>query len=269
MHPSVLPVLRNLPTEHPRKPLLPGFKRSPMSWWPLLILLAVIVFVALVAWQITDENSRTAPKRSIASGRVTQVERIGGNVPNATERNFIKYRFMAGDKLLYGNEIIEYRAAAPNVDDEIRVSYDPSAPQDNYRAQSPAQARSERQLTRIMLIVGPVLAMVWLFFMSFLFSPVTPRDWLNWRRARGLYRNGEITVGRVQFVRPSSVVRASNQTANYEIVATYKVEGVRLLVTTRCNNAWLAHQLAPEVEVVVAYDPIKPERAVILEPFAF
>ena len=265
---SVLPVLRNLPTTHPRTPLLPGFKRSPFAVWPLLFLAALVVFVALSAWRIADNEAGTAP-RSVAVGRVTQVERIGGNVAGAPGQNFVKYQFMAGDKLTTGNELTGIGADAPELGDEIRISYDAAAPRDNTIAPPASQLRSERLLTRIAFIVVPIFALLWLFFMFSLFTAATPRDWLNWRRARGLYRNGEITTGRVQFVRQSLALRSPNNTTNFEIVATYKVEGVRLLATTRCNNAWLVGQLAPEVEVVIAYDPLKPERAVILEPFAF
>ena len=228
----------------------------------------LVVLVALGAWRIAGDDAATAP-RALAVGRVTQVETVGGDATGATQQQFVKYRFMAGDKLLNGNEIVQYRADAPELGEEIRVSYDPAAPRDNYRALPDSQRRSERQISRIALLVAPVFVFLWLTFMFFTFAPVTPRDWLNWRRARGLYRNGEITAGRVQFVRNAPGFGSNVQRANSEIVATYHVEGVRLLATTRCNNAWLIGQLAPEIEVVVAYDPLKPERAVVLEPFAF
>lgn len=248
--------------------MLPGLKRRPSSLWPLIFLLAVVIFVTMVVWQLVNENENATPKRSIATGRVIQVERIG--VPNGTGQNFVKYQFMAGNKITTGNEIVEYRAATPALGDEIPVSYDAATPQDNYRAPSETQTRNEKMGENIAFVVGPIFILVWLFFMFSMFAPASPRDWLNWRRARKLYRNGEITAGRVQFVRPESALRSSNTSLGaYEIVATYKVEGVRLLATTRCNNAWLVNQLAPETEVVVAYDPLKPERAVILEPFAF
>lgn len=264
---SVLPVLRNLPTDHPRQPMLPGLKRRPASLWPLMFLLALVILVAVSFWQISTIDEIAAPERSIATGHIIQIERIG--VPNGAGQNFVKYSFAAGDKITTGNEIIEYRAATPDLGDEIRVSYDPSLPQDNYRAQSDAQIRSEQQLKNTGFIVGPIFALFWLVFMLSMFAPATPRDWLNWRRARHLYRNGEIAMGRVQFIRLDSSLRSPSRVGAYEIVATYKVDGVRLLATTRCNNAWLVNQLAPEVEVVVAYDPLRPERSVILEPFAF
>lgn len=268
MHSSVLPVTRNLPSAHPREPLLPGFKRSPLSVWPLLFLLGLVVFIALSAWQIVGDDAATPP-RSVTNGRITQIETIGGGLPNATQQQFVKYSFMAGDKLLTGNEIVQYRAVAPELGDEIRVSYDPASPRDNYRALPDSQLRGEQQMARIALIIAPVFVFLWLIFMFFMLSPATPRDWLAWRRARGLYRKGEITTGRVQFVRNAPGLGSNIQRPNSEIVATYKVDGVRLVATTRCNNAWLINQLAPEIEVVVAYDPLKPERAVILEPYAF
>ena len=214
-------------------------------------------------------DEAATPPRSVAIGRVMQVERIGGNVPGATQQNFVKYQFMAGDKLFVGNEIVEYRAVTPVLGDEIRISYDPNSPRDNARVLPDSQLDSERLATRIAIVVGPIFVFFWLTFLFFNISPVTPRDWMNWRRARHLYRNGELTRGRVQFVRGAPGVGSNIHKANSEIVATYKVDGVRLPVITRCNNAWLIHQLAPEIEVVVAYDPLKPERAVILEPFAF
>ncbi len=265
---SVLPVLRNLPTNHPRAPLLPGFKRSPFAVWPLFFLLALGVFVVFSAWQMAGDDDVAAPPRAVAVGRVTQVERIG-NAAGAARQNFVKYQFMAGDKLTTGNEISGVGADAPELGDEIRISYDAATPRDNSVAPPDSQLHSERLMKRIALIVGPIFVLLWLLLMFSLLSPTTPGDWRTWRRARGLYRNGEIVAGRVQFVRQNSSLRAARKTADYEIVATYKVEGVRLLATTRCNNSWLVGQLAPEIEVVIAYDPLKPERAVILEPFAF
>ena len=265
---SVLPVLRNLPSNHPRAPLLPGFKRSPFTIWPLLFLSLLVVFIALGAWRIAGDEAATPP-RLVAVGRVTQIERTGGNVGGAAQQTFIKYRFMAGSKLLFGNELIQTNADAPDLGDEIRISYDPNSPRDNFVAPSKSRISSERQWRSVAFIVVPLFVLLWLFFIFSLLGAAKPRDWLAWRRARGLYRNGEITAGRVQFARPSAGLRAPGKDADYEIIATYKVAGVRLLATTRCSNAWLVNQLAPEIEVVVAYDPIKPERAVILEPYAF
>ena len=228
----------------------------------------VVVFGTLALWKVVQQDAPTGATRSLATGKIVQVERIG--VPGGAGQNFVKYRFMAGDKMTTGNEIVEYRAAIPNVGDEIRVSYDAATPTDNYRAPSAWQVQSSQMAKNIGFIVGPIVVLLWVFLLFSTFASVTPRDWLNWRRARGLYRNGEITTGRVQFVRPESALRGPNTGFGaYEIVATYKVEGVRLLATTRCNNVWLVGQLAPEIEVVVAYDPLKPERSVILEPFAF
>ncbi len=269
MHSSVLPVLRNLPTDHPRLPPLPGLKRQPVTPLPLLLMLMFIVGVAVFTW-VESSKTPTTPPRVTSDGRVMQVERIGANLPANSQQTFIKYRFMVGNDLIYGSEIVRSEEIIPSVGDRIEISYMPASPQDNYRVAAEVVATPSDIFSRFALSAFiTVFLLVWLSFVIFLFSPILPRDWLSWRRARALYRNGEIVTGRVQFVRPCSVVRVSNQTTNYEIVATYKVEGVRLLVTTRCNNGWLTHQLAPEVEVVVAYDPIKPERAVILEPFAF
>ena len=267
---SVLPVLRNLPSGFPREPLLPGLKRRPFNPWPLLFLAALIVFVAVALWQLSQQEfGATEQTRATASGRVTQVERIDGNVSGTTQQVFVKYRFMAGNELVYGNEIVQSQDVAPAIGDRISVSYAPNAPQDNYRALPERSRASEQLMTRIALIVVPPAVFVWLAFMFFLFSPTTPRDWLAWRRARGLYRKGELASGRVQFVRPTGALRSPNGRDSFEIVATYKVEGVRFVATTRCDNVWLALQLAPETEVVVAHDPLKPERSVILEPYAF
>ena len=207
--------------------MLPGLKRRPGSLWPLFLIVAIVIFVTIVVWQLVNEKEGTTPKRSIATGRVTQVERIGGNVAGAAEQNFVKYQFMAGDKVLTGNEIVEYRAATPALGDEIRVSYDAATPQDNYRAPSETQIRSEQQTKKILLALVPVGAFLWLFFMSFAFLPIAPRDWLNWRRARGLYRNGEITSGRVQFVRLESALRSPNH-----VVGAY--ESSRLTKSRAC-----------------------------------
>ncbi len=269
MHSSVLPVLRNLPTDHPRAPLLPGLKRRPVTPLPLLLLLLFFVGAAVFIW-IESSKSAAASPRETANGRITQVERIGGNVPANAQETFIKYRFMAGNDLVYGSEIARSQEVIPDVGDKIAISYAPASPQDNYRVDVAAQGEAPDAISRYALVAFiTIFLLIWLSFMIFMFSPILPRDWLAWRRARGLYRNGEVTAGRVQFVSPSAALRSPNNAASYEIVATYKVEGVRLLATTHCNNQWLVNQLAPEIEVVVAYDPLKPERAVILEPFAF
>ena len=266
--PSVLPVLRNLSSDFPREPLLPGLKRRPFTPWPLLFLAALIVFVALALWQV-NEDYTVENDRSTANGRVVQVERVGSSEFGTTQQTFVKYRFMVGDELVYGNEVTGSQDGMPEIGDRISVSYAPNAPQDNYRALPERSRASEQLTTRIALIVVPPAVFVWLAFMFFLFSPTTPRDWLAWRRARALYRKGELASGRVQFVRPTGALRSPNGRESYEIVATYKVEGVRHVTTTRCDNAWLVSQLAPETEVVVAHDPLKPERSVVLEPYAF
>ena len=269
LHASVLPVLRNLPSDFPRQPLLPGLKRRPVTPLPLLLVLAFIV-VGVVLVAIESSRTKAAPPRAEADGRVTQVERIGSNVPANAQQNFIKYRFMVGDDLVYGSEIVEPSTTVPNVGDKIRISYAPATPNDNYRETEVGQKITMGTLNSyIAAIAITIFLILWMSFMVFLFSPVTPRDWLAWRRARGLYRNGELAAGRIQFVRNSSTFRPPNGNFVYEIVATYKVEGVRHLVTTRCDNAWLVNQLPPETQIVVAHDPLKPERAVILEPFAF
>ena len=266
--PSVLPVLRNLPSGFPREPLLPGFKRRPFSPWPLLFLTAFVALAAFVLWQTTNDTAAN-PQRETASGRVVQVERIGGETRAAAQQTFVRYRFMAGGALVFGNEIVSPQDGIPVVGDLIAVSYSPAAPQDNFRAIEGAGPRGAELDERIFFIVGPLFFLVWAALMFFLFSPATPRDWLAWRRARGLYRKGELASGRVQFVRPTSAFRSPSGRESYEIVATYKVEGVRFVATTRCDNAWLITQLAPETEVVVAHDPLKPERSEILEPYAF
>ena len=260
--------MRNLPSDFPRDPLLPGLKRRPFSPWPLLFLAALVVFVAIALWQV-NEDYTVEDDRSTANGRVVQVERVGSSEFGTMQQTFVKYRFMAGNELIFGNEVAGAQNGTPEIGDRIEVSYAPNAPQDNYRAVPEVSRSSQKLTTRILLIVVPPAVLLWLTFMFFVFSPTTPRDWLAWRRARGLYRKGELALGRVQFVRPTSTFRSPNQRDSYEIVATYKVEGVRFVATTRSDNAWLANQLAPETEVVIAHDPLKPERAVILEPYAF
>ena len=265
---SVLPVLRNLPENFPREPLLPGLKRRPFSVFPLLmfaLFAGAVIFAAVQIASLPDEK----PASSNATGRVTQVERTGGNGPSSASMTFVKYRFMVGERLIYGNTLLSPQEVAPNIGDEIEISYSPAQVSDNAPVTLPTNLANERVFKRIAVVVVPVFVFIWALFMFSLLSPVTPRDWLIWRRARGLYRKGELATGRVQFVRNSSGVRSPNRNADYEIVATYKVEGVRFSVATRCDNQWLINQLAPETQVVVAHDPLKPERAVILEPFAF
>ncbi len=266
--PSVLPVLRNLPSDFPREPLLPGLKRRPFSIFPLVFLALLSVALIFGAIQLASLPNETAPNTT-ATGRVTQVERIGGDISGAAQTTFVKYRFVAGDHLIYGNGLLSSGATIPRVGDEIHVAHAPTRMRDNFLAPTPAHAQSERVVKRIAFIVVPFFILVWFAFMLSIFLPFSPRDVLDWFRARHLYRKGEIVPGRVQFVRNRSTPRSPNAAAIYEIIATYSVEGVLHTVTTRCDNAWLINQLPPEIEVTVAHDPLKPERAVILEPFAF
>ena len=271
LYASVLPVLRNLPANFPRDPLLPGLKRRPVNLWPLFLLIAFVVFASTAFWQSANSASTAepSPARDAATGRVMQVERVNDSARGAAQPTFIKYRFMANNRLFYGNEFAQKSDEIPNVGDQISVSYAPQNPSDNYRDVTLPNGNLENILTNLAWIFVPIVLLFWLIFMFFVLSPLSPRDIMNWRRARGLYRNGELAAGRVQFVRNSAALRSPNARAAYEIVATYSVEGVRHLVATRCDNLWLLQQLAPETEVVVAHDALKPERAVILEPFAF
>lgn len=265
--PSVLPVLRNLPSNFPREPLLPGLKRRPFSIFPLIFLALLSIALIFGAIQLALLSDETSPNVT-ATGRVTQVERIG-DASETTQMTFVKYRFMAGDQSIYGNDLLQNGETIPRVGDDIRVAYVPTRVRDNFPAPKPANVQNERVVKRVAFIVVPFFIFLWFAFMLSIFLPFCPRDILDWFRARHLYRKGEIVPGRVQFVRNRPALRSPNAAAIYEIVATYSVEGVLHTVTTRCDNAWLINQLPPEIEVTVAHDPLKPELAVILEPFAF
>ncbi len=259
LYPSVLPVLRHLPVEHPRKPLLPGLKRRPLSFWPLLFFVfaaCALPFLWLRLFEISQPNAA----RLQATGRVTQVEPISGSAGGQT--TFVKYRFVAGQNLIYGSALIEGQRSL-GIGDTLPISYDPKRPSDNYQAPiNPFPDLS--RLEKISFALAATALLVGFFGLVCLQnSRVSPRDYFEWRRTRKLYRNGELAPGRVQFVRSTA------HGAAFEIVATYKVEGVRHVAVARCDNAWLINLLTPETEVVVAHDPLKPERSVILEPFAF
>lgn len=265
--PSVLPVLRNLPPDLPREPLLPGLKRRPFSIFSLIFLALLAIALIFGAIQLASLPDDASPNAT-ATGRVTQVEHIG-DFAGAAQTAFIKYKFKAGNQLIYGNDVLQSGEAIPRVGDEIRVAYAPTRARDNSLAPTPAHTKSERVVKRVALIVVPFFILLWFTFMLPLLLPFSPHDMRDWLRARNLYRTGEIVPGRVQFVRNRSAPRSPNAATIHEIVATYSVEGVHYTVITRCDNAWLINQLPPEIEVTVAHDPLKPERAIILEPFAF
>ena len=224
--PSVLPVLRNLPSDFPREPLLPGLKRRPFSLFPLIFLAFLSVALIFGAIQLASLPKNTSPSAT-ATGRVTQVERIGGDTSDAAQTTFVKYRFKVGDQLIYGNCLLSSGATIPRMGDEVSVAYAPTRARDNSLAPTLANVQNEAMIKRVALIVVPFFHCAVVCVHAFHFFCLFRRAiyWIGCARAISIAR-GEIVPGRVQFVRNRLVPRSPNAAASYEIVATYSVEGV-------------------------------------------
>lgn len=254
---SVLPTLRELPLEAPRAPLLPGLLRRPFALW--LAIFPVLAVIFGIGGFIFALNQKPTPARVAVAARVVQVERVQAGAGDPS--TFVKYAFRTGNGDYPGNALLMFNAPVPRVGDAFRVDYPPGKPAES----APVSERVDPFGNAIFLAFLPLIFMVWVLMMMGIFAPFAPLQVRTWWQVRKLYRNGDLATGRVQFVRQSNRPGASG----YEIVAEFEAEGRGHVVATRCDNAWLIHQLAPESEVVVAYDAKRPARAAILEPFAF
>lgn len=259
---SLFPELRDLPRQAKNRAPLPGLEWSvlrqrlgPIFFFAGFTALALIGIAVATLVTSSEQQKLWAP----VTGKVVSLE----NVPayEVSDGTLLRYTYTVQGKA-YRKVVFDpggKQTAGKWVGAPLYLDYLKTDP----KTDRPHAATDDSPLWFFVLVPPMILGVMFLFSAPYWFVPLK-----TLMLARRIWKKAILAQGTIVFVRAGRINATSNPISGSEVIFRFEdISGRTHTGKVQVDNTWLVNQFAPETEVVVAYDPNKPERNVILEPF--
>ena len=265
--------LAHVPDMAPREPR----QLCGLTVWQILKpwLFIAVFFISLLALipvlTIVLDKDFQAQRRVLTptAGVVLQAEKqpqlAASNSPASIGTTLLKFSFRARQGVtFYGSQVVQnntpfalLKKGAP-----LPIVYDSQEP--SFNGVDGVLGRNDFPI--VLLFALPLVGLFYALMFGWpFFIPLRQT-----MRARSIYKQGELTVGRVDFVKKKGAVFGAYTLPNQSTEVLYHfddTDGKTHRSRQKCDNDWLLQKLDVGSQLQIVYLAQKPERCIFLEAF--